>query len=326
LAAGDELSLDPLRQSTPLWRGKRVNLPLTAQRILAALYEKRGEVVSYDELSQVVKSGRNRDNIRKHISTIREAFRELDEDFDRIENIPMRGFRWSGSPPAQARLPQQPGASNGEMTRAGLAGVLPAAHPLSHFLPAARAGRRGHGRHRAAGGKAAQLRQLSGELRQDQGTDRRPPAPPGGQLALLNPPRGEGPVTPLRPVMLPFSAIDFDDQNKVRHAVEMAGCLVQYKNYGSLCVAIANNPWAGGFIYAAGTFVSGTLVPHRIGDEFLDGAHRLRVVVSLRGQTYRWLAPFEVPSRTPVRSVGRCAAVSPATWNSPAGTTARPNR
>lgn len=92
---GDELSLDPLRQGTPLWRGKRVNLPLTAQRILAALYQRRGEVVSYDELFAVVKSGRNRDNIRKHISTIREAFRELDETFDRIENIPMRGFRWS---------------------------------------------------------------------------------------------------------------------------------------------------------------------------------------------------------------------------------------
>lgn len=93
--AGDELSLDPLRQNTPLWRGKRVNLPLTAQRILAALYQQRGEVVSYDELFQVVKSGRNRDNIRKHVSTIREAFRELDENFDRIENIPMRGFRWA---------------------------------------------------------------------------------------------------------------------------------------------------------------------------------------------------------------------------------------
>ena len=93
--AGDELALDPLRQNTPLWRGKRVNLPLTAQRILAALYQRRGQVVSYDELFQVVKSGRNRDNIRKHISTIREAFRELDEGFDRIENVPMRGFRWS---------------------------------------------------------------------------------------------------------------------------------------------------------------------------------------------------------------------------------------
>ncbi|MDQ5879817.1 MAG: hypothetical protein QG638_2554 [Pseudomonadota bacterium] len=94
-SASDELSLDPLRQSTPLWRGKRVNLPLTAQRILATLYQNRGQVVSYDDLFQVVKSGRNRDNIRKHISTIREAFRELDESFDRIENIPMRGFRWS---------------------------------------------------------------------------------------------------------------------------------------------------------------------------------------------------------------------------------------
>jgi DNA-binding response OmpR family regulator len=90
-----ELALDPLRQNTPLWRGQRVNLPLTAQRILATLYERRGDVVSYDELFQVVKSGRNRDNIRKHISTIREAFRELDDSFERIENIPMRGFRWS---------------------------------------------------------------------------------------------------------------------------------------------------------------------------------------------------------------------------------------
>ncbi|HTY99750.1 MAG TPA: response regulator [Rhodocyclaceae bacterium] len=94
-AAGDELSLDPLRQAAPLWRGKRVNLPLTAQRILAALYQQRGQVVSYDELFRVVKSGRNRDNIRKHISTIREAFRELDEGFERIENVPMRGFRWT---------------------------------------------------------------------------------------------------------------------------------------------------------------------------------------------------------------------------------------
>ncbi len=93
-APAAELALDPLRQSTPLWCGKRVNLPLTAQRILATLYQRRGEVVSYDELFAVVKSGRNRDNIRKHISTIREAFRELDDSFDRIENIPMRGFRW----------------------------------------------------------------------------------------------------------------------------------------------------------------------------------------------------------------------------------------
>ncbi|MDP5238193.1 response regulator [Uliginosibacterium sp. 31-16] len=91
----DDLSIDPLRQGATLWRGQRVNLPLTAQRILLALYEHKGQVVSYEQLFEVVKSGRNRDNIRKHVSTIREAFRELDEKFDAIENVPMRGFRWA---------------------------------------------------------------------------------------------------------------------------------------------------------------------------------------------------------------------------------------
>lgn len=93
-----ELVLDPLWQSTPLWRGQRMNLPLTAQRILATLHQKKGHIVSYEELYDVVKSGRNRDNVRKHVSTIRDAFRELDPDFNRIENIPMRGFRWSHEP------------------------------------------------------------------------------------------------------------------------------------------------------------------------------------------------------------------------------------
>ena len=93
-AAASELALDPLWQRTPTWRGERINLPLTAQRILATLYQRRGEVVSYDDLFEVVKSGRNRDNVRKHVSTIRDAFREVDPNFEGIENVPMRGFRW----------------------------------------------------------------------------------------------------------------------------------------------------------------------------------------------------------------------------------------
>ena len=93
-ATPKELQLDPLWQRSPMWRGERVNLPLTAQRILATLYQKAGEVVSYEELFDVVKSGRNRDNVRKHVSTIREAFKDVDGQFEGIENIPMRGFRW----------------------------------------------------------------------------------------------------------------------------------------------------------------------------------------------------------------------------------------
>ncbi len=93
-AAASELHLDPLRQGAALYRGQRVNLPLTAQRILAVLYGRRGEVVSYEELYAAIKSGRNRDNVRKHVSTIREALREIEPAFDAIDNVPMRGFRW----------------------------------------------------------------------------------------------------------------------------------------------------------------------------------------------------------------------------------------
>lgn len=127
---------------------------------------------------------------------------------------------------------------------------------------------------------------------------------PAGQLALLNPRRDARAASTGQPVVLPYAAIDFDDQNKVRNAIEMAGCLVQYPQSGSLCVAIGNNPWAGGFIYAAGTFASGPLVAHQIGDEILDGAHRLRVTVRLRGQVYRWIAPFE-----PISGVARWEGV-----------------
>ena len=94
-APDDELSLDPLWQRSPTWRGQRINLPLTAQRILAVLVQHKGQTVSYEDLFEVVKSGRNRDNVRKHVSAIRDAFRDLDPTFDAIENVPMRGFRWA---------------------------------------------------------------------------------------------------------------------------------------------------------------------------------------------------------------------------------------
>lgn len=116
---------------------------------------------------------------------------------------------------------------------------------------------------------------------------------PTGQLALLNPPADIPDEAPLHPVLLPFSALDFDDQQKVQQAVAMSGCLRQYGNNGTLCVAIGNNPWAGGFIYVVGSFDSSSLVAHQRGELTLDSAHRLTVSVALRGETYTWIAPFE---------------------------------
>jgi len=115
---------------------------------------------------------------------------------------------------------------------------------------------------------------------------------PAGQLALLNPPTPGIPVTPLHPLLLPFSAIDFDDRDKVQQAVEMSGCQVQYKA-GTVCVAVGNNPWAGGFIYVAGSFASSSLIAHAHGTDAILSAHHVLVSVNLRGQTYRWIAPFE---------------------------------
>src|SRR5689334_15673317 len=85
---------------------------------------------------------------------------------------------------------------------------------------------------------------------------------PTGQLALVNAaPAGEAGGA-LRPLLLPFAAIDFDDKAKAQQAVEMAGCLVRYPDHAQLCVAVGNNPFAGGFIYTVGEFAGGTLVEH----------------------------------------------------------------
>jgi len=116
---------------------------------------------------------------------------------------------------------------------------------------------------------------------------------PTGQLALLNLKNESDDGAPLHPVLLPYPSLDFDDQSKVQQAITMSGCLAQYGEAGSLCVAIGNSPWAGGFIYAAGNFYSGELVPHGHGEHDLNQSHRVRVTVVLRGETYRWIAPFE---------------------------------
>ena len=116
---------------------------------------------------------------------------------------------------------------------------------------------------------------------------------PTGQLALLNPVGAGAPVTPLHPLVLPFSAIDFDDRAKAQQAVEMTGCSVLYPDRAQLCVAVGNNTSAGAFVYVVGEFESGPLTEHALGDPDLGASHRVAIEVSLRGTTYHWIAPLE---------------------------------
>ena len=132
---------------------------------------------------------------------------------------------------------------------------------------------------------------------------------PTGQLALLNPSAMDAPLTPLRPLVLPFSAIDFDDRAKARQAVEMTGCAVQYPDRVELCVGVGNNPSAGMFIYIVGSFDSGQLTEHVTGTPDITAAHRVAVEVAARGSTYRWIAPLETAALSQAGGVhGRLTA------------------
>lgn len=116
---------------------------------------------------------------------------------------------------------------------------------------------------------------------------------PTGQLALLNPELADQAPTPLHPLVLPFGAIDFDDRVKSLQAIEMAGCQVQYPDGSNWCAGVGNNPYAGAFIYLVGSVALGELVSHPSGERDLTGFHRVRVELAMRGQTFRWIAPFE---------------------------------
>ncbi|HSV46165.1 MAG TPA: HAMP domain-containing sensor histidine kinase [Ramlibacter sp.] len=118
---------------------------------------------------------------------------------------------------------------------------------------------------------------------------------PAGVLALLNP-SAQGEAVPLRPLLLPFGALDFDDQNKAQQAVETAGCAVRWPDGSALCAAVGNNPYAGGFIYLVGSFAAGPLAPRERGMLDLETVHRARISLTMRGDTQRWIAPFELLS------------------------------
>ncbi|TRZ66222.1 MAG: DNA-binding response regulator [Comamonadaceae bacterium] len=88
------LNVDPLRKTQATWKGKALNLPMTDQRLIHYLVTHADKLVTFDELFPLVPSGRNQINIRSHIHAIRSAFKEVDDDFDSLRNVPMAGYIW----------------------------------------------------------------------------------------------------------------------------------------------------------------------------------------------------------------------------------------
>ncbi|MCG2595792.1 HAMP domain-containing histidine kinase [Ramlibacter sp. XY19] len=115
---------------------------------------------------------------------------------------------------------------------------------------------------------------------------------PAGLLALLNP-QAQGDALPLRPLLLPYPSLDVDDPSKALQAVEQAGCPVRWPDDSTLCAAIGDNPYAGGYVYLVGSFRAGDLVPREGGNIDLETVHRARIRLEMRGELQAWVAPFE---------------------------------
>jgi two-component system, OmpR family, response regulator ChvI len=97
-----------VRSARADWHEQPVPLTVTQFRIVHLLAARAGEDVSYRQIYDVVHgegfaAGEGEDgyrvNVRSLIKRIRQAFRELDPNFDKIRNYPAFGYRWK--PPAE---------------------------------------------------------------------------------------------------------------------------------------------------------------------------------------------------------------------------------
>lgn len=93
-ASTSMLEINPLNLTRAMWKGKKLNLPLTGQRIVRLLANEKGKVVSPRQLYELIPTGHNLVNLRAHIQVIRDAFKEVDPDFDKIHSVPAEGYFW----------------------------------------------------------------------------------------------------------------------------------------------------------------------------------------------------------------------------------------
>lgn len=93
--------------SRAIWAGQTIDLTLTEFKILVLLVEQAGQDVGYRDIYDLVHgkdfvaghgSEGYRANVRTFIKRIRKKFRDIDPDFDHIENYAGFGYRWTARP------------------------------------------------------------------------------------------------------------------------------------------------------------------------------------------------------------------------------------
>ncbi|MEX2449886.1 MAG: response regulator transcription factor [Rhodospirillales bacterium] len=96
-----------LESSRAYWKKSQLDLSLTEFKIIHYLATHEGNDVRYREIYDLV-HGKDfaagvgdkgyRSNVRTFIKRIRQKFRDIDPEFDQIENYPGFGYRWKNEP------------------------------------------------------------------------------------------------------------------------------------------------------------------------------------------------------------------------------------
>ena len=89
-----DLVIDLTAREMVTWKGKRVVLSMTQIRLVQKMIENLNEVVPYESFFSEIDSGRNKENLRVHIAGVRDAFKDIDTNFKRIETKMMIGYSW----------------------------------------------------------------------------------------------------------------------------------------------------------------------------------------------------------------------------------------
>ncbi|MBL27167.1 MAG: response regulator [Rhodospirillaceae bacterium] len=98
----DRLEIHP-DSARAFWKGEQVSLTLSEFKVVKALAARGGRDMSYREIYDLVRgegfhagSGEEgyRSNVRALIKRIRQKFRDIDPDFEALENYAGFGYRW----------------------------------------------------------------------------------------------------------------------------------------------------------------------------------------------------------------------------------------
>jgi len=89
-----DLKINRRSRETVQWKGHRLHLSMSKIDIVEALAKHAGTPVNHKDLFEFIVSGKNISNLRVKMSEIRDEFKTVDPEFNRIQPVPMNGYLW----------------------------------------------------------------------------------------------------------------------------------------------------------------------------------------------------------------------------------------